>query len=281
MLKMVGGMPINRADLSWMVSSFLSVVGAALIPATGEFHHTPDFSSVVNVLIILDLKYSPHNTSVRMTLEKGKMISLSCSSDGNPVVHNYTWFKISQGKVINLTLEGQTITVPYGFDEEISYYCEATSILGSSQSLPIRIPTECEDPCKWTVGLLTAGIMLSVFLAGIFIFICVRKRKTAKEERVSGTSDIALTPSPHSVKHQGKQNVLITEPQDTTRDTTSEGETPAPQDLSEGPVGGNAGHGNPDNPDDLLYANINISKLPSGDRTVHRSEDMKYTLIGF
>ncbi|XP_078389729.1 B-cell receptor CD22-like isoform X13 [Cetorhinus maximus] len=106
------------------------------VDAEGYTDHT--FTEPVR-LQVLD---SPHNTSVRMTLEKGKMISLSCFSDGNPAVHNFTWFKISQGKVTNLALDGQTITVPYGFEEEISYYCEATSILGSSQALPIRFPTE-------------------------------------------------------------------------------------------------------------------------------------------
>ncbi|XP_078389618.1 myelin-associated glycoprotein-like [Cetorhinus maximus] len=87
--------------------------------------------------------YTDHTFTEPVQLQVlGKMISLSCSSDGNPTVHNFTWFKISQGKVTNLVLAGQTITVSYGFEEEISYYCEATSILGSSQSLPIRIPTE-------------------------------------------------------------------------------------------------------------------------------------------
>ncbi|XP_078389725.1 B-cell receptor CD22-like isoform X9 [Cetorhinus maximus] len=103
---------------------------------------TSILSSSQSLPIRIPTEYSPHNTSVRMTLEKGKMISLSCFSDGNPAVHNFTWFKISQGKVTNLALDGQTITVPYGFEEEISYYCEATSILGSSQALPIRFPTE-------------------------------------------------------------------------------------------------------------------------------------------
>ncbi|XP_078389744.1 uncharacterized protein LOC144671602 [Cetorhinus maximus] len=135
------------------------------------------------------------------------------------------------------------------------------------------------DSTKWTVGLLTAGIMLSVFLAGIFIFICVRKRKTATEERVSETSDIALTSSPLSVKHQGKQNVLITKPRNTARDTTRDVETPAPRDLFEGAVGGDAGHGNPDNPDDLLYANPQVLKVPSGDGSVHMEEETEYAQI--
>ncbi|XP_078389732.1 sialic acid-binding Ig-like lectin 13 isoform X1 [Cetorhinus maximus] len=291
--------PDNHPNLTWSELSTSSVSNitenggevSAVLTFNPSFEHhgqslscTCDYPQtnhrVVNS-VTLSVKYSLRNTSVRMTLENGNMISLSCSSDGNPAAHNFTWFKISQGKVTNLGLAGQTITVPDGFEEEISYYCEATSILGSSQSLPIRIPTECRDSSKWTLGLLTAGIMLSVFLVGIFIFICVRKRKTVTEERVSGTSDIALTPSPLSVKHQGKQNVLITEPRDTARDTTSEGETPAPRDLSEGPVGSDAGHGNPDNPDALLYINVNFSKLPSGDRTVHRSEDTEYAQIRF
>ncbi|XP_041037234.1 uncharacterized protein LOC121274124 [Carcharodon carcharias] len=135
------------------------------------------------------------------------------------------------------------------------------------------------DSSKWTVGLLTAGIMLSVFLAGIFIFICVRKRKTAMEERVSGTSDIALTPSPLSVKHQGKQNVLITEPQSTNRDTTGEGETPAPRGLSEGAVGGDAGRGNTDKPEEFLYANPQVLRMSSGDGSVHREEETEYAQI--
>ncbi|XP_043539179.1 myelin-associated glycoprotein-like [Chiloscyllium plagiosum] len=92
--------------------------------------------------VTLSVKYSPHNTSVRMTTGKGKTVSLICSSDGNPAVHRFNWFKISKGNVTNLTLSGQTITVPYGFEVEISYYCVATNSLGSSQSLPVHIPTE-------------------------------------------------------------------------------------------------------------------------------------------
>ncbi|XP_041037167.1 B-cell receptor CD22-like isoform X4 [Carcharodon carcharias] len=152
--------PDNHPNLTWselLTSSVSNItengdeVSAVLTFNPSFKHHgrtlrcTCDYPQTSHRMVNsvnLSVKYSPRKTSVRMTLEKGKMISLSCSSDGNPAVHNFTWFKISQGKVTNLELAGQTITVPYGFDEEISYYCEATSILGSSQSLPIRIPTE-------------------------------------------------------------------------------------------------------------------------------------------
>ncbi|XP_041037223.1 myelin-associated glycoprotein-like isoform X2 [Carcharodon carcharias] len=152
--------PDNHPNLTWseLLTSSVSTITenggdvSALLTFNPSFKHHgrtlrctcdyPQTSHRVVNSVTLSVKYSPHNTSVSMTLEKGKVISLSCSSDGNPAVHNFTWFKTCQGKVTNLALAGQTITVPYGFEEEISYYCEATSILGSSQSLPIRIPTE-------------------------------------------------------------------------------------------------------------------------------------------
>ncbi|GCB84713.1 hypothetical protein scyTo_0025464, partial [Scyliorhinus torazame] len=77
------------------------------------------------------------------------------------------------------------------------------------------------------------------------------------------------------------QNILLTEPRNTTGDTPGEGVAPAPQDVSERPIGGDAECGNADKPDDLLYASINFSKLPSGDRTVHREEETEYAQISF
>ncbi|XP_072325042.1 myeloid cell surface antigen CD33-like isoform X2 [Scyliorhinus torazame] len=134
---------------------------------------------------------------------------------------------------------------------------------------------------KWTIGLLTAGIILSVFVVGILIFFYVRKGKTLNKERVSETNDFSLSSPPVSVEHQANQNILLTEPRNTTGDTPGEGVAPAPQDVSERPIGGDAECGNADKPDDLLYASINFSKLPSGDRTVHREEETEYAQISF
>ncbi|GCB78116.1 hypothetical protein scyTo_0020069 [Scyliorhinus torazame] len=75
---------------------------------------------------------------------------------------------------------------------------------------------------KWTVGLLTAGIILSVFVVGIVIFFYVRKRKTLNKERVSETTDFSLSSPSVSVEHQANQNILLTEPRNTTGDTPGE-----------------------------------------------------------
>ncbi|XP_078060196.1 uncharacterized protein LOC144485977 [Mustelus asterias] len=81
------------------------------------------------------------------------------------------------------------------------YQCVAENEHGAVEG-SITITVEYRDTSKWRVGLLTAGIILSVFVVGILIFLHVRKRKTAIEERVSETSDITLRPRPVSVTHQ-------------------------------------------------------------------------------
>eukprot|EP00061_Rhincodon_typus_P001077 g13655.t1 len=83
-----------------------------------------------------------------------------------------------------------------------------------------------------------------------------------------------------SISLQGLQeNLVVTDPQNTTRDTTRVGETPATWDVFAGAVGGDAGH--QDRSKDLLYDNIIFLKPPSSDRDVHRGKDTEYAQIKF
>ncbi|XP_048379657.2 myelin-associated glycoprotein-like [Stegostoma tigrinum] len=152
--------PDNRPNLTWsqLLSSSASVITeskgeASTVLTFNPSHrhhgqtvrctsHYPQTNHQVSNSVTLSVKYTPQNTSVSMTTGKGKTVSLNCSSDGNPAVHIFNWFKISQGNVTDLKLLGQTITVPYGLEVEVSYYCVATNSVGSSQSLPVQIPTE-------------------------------------------------------------------------------------------------------------------------------------------
>ncbi|XP_041037176.1 hemicentin-1-like [Carcharodon carcharias] len=277
--------PINRTSSNnelWLVIPHITSRDTGDYQCVAENEH-----GAVEGFITITVEYAPQNLSVNsldmintssINIIEGNSAVIICSVESFPA-SNLTWQHLNVPMNRTSSNNELWLVIPRVTSRDTGdYQCVAENEHGAVEGF-ITITVECRDSSKWTVGLLTAGIMLCVFLAGIFI--CVRKRKTATEERVSGTSDIALTPRSHSVKHQGKQNVLITEPRDTTRDTTSEEESPAPRDLPEGPVGGDAGHGNPDKPDELLCANINFSKLPSGDQTVHRSEDTEYAQIRF
>ncbi|XP_078389619.1 sialic acid-binding Ig-like lectin 8 [Cetorhinus maximus] len=213
-----------------------------------------------------------------ISIIEGNSTVIICSVECFPV-SNLTWRHLNVPMNRTSSNNELWLVIPHVTPRDTGdYQCVAENEHVAVEGF-ITITVERRDSSKWTVGLVTAGSMLSVFLVGIFIFICVIKRKTVTEERDSGTSDVALTPSPLSVKHQGKQNVLITQPRDTTRDTARDGVTPALRDLSEGAVGGESGHWHTDNPDALLYANPLVFRVPSGDGSVHMEVETEYAQI--
>ncbi|KAL6482252.1 hypothetical protein MHYP_G00103320 [Metynnis hypsauchen] len=84
----------------------------------------------------LNVAYPPKNASASISssddLGEGNSINLTCSSDGNPPVKNYTWFK-----------EGGTSPVGSGHSyhplQSGSYYCEAQNEHGSLRSAPVPV----------------------------------------------------------------------------------------------------------------------------------------------
>ncbi|XP_059497404.1 sialic acid-binding Ig-like lectin 10 [Stegostoma tigrinum] len=194
--------------------------------------------------------------------------------NGNQTHRGFVSHQLREGQLV----KGSLILMGHEDEEEVRASCFVQNPHGAA-IFNVYLWVKDRDSNKWTVGLIMAGILFSVFLAGILIFLYVQKRKTATGEAVSNTSDLSLIYSRLSEKHQDPQNIVVTDSQNTTRDTASEGETLAPQDVSEWPVGGDAAHHN--RTEDILYANINFSKLPSSDGVVHRGENTEYALIRF
>ncbi|XP_078093141.1 uncharacterized protein LOC144508706 [Mustelus asterias] len=98
---------------------------------------------------------------------------------------------------------------------------------------------------KWPVGSLTAGIMFSVCVAGILVFVCVRNTIGLS------ASDPFVPSDPGRVFHCPGSSAW------------NESCCHRFQALT---------HRHTDNPDNLLYANINLLNLSSDDGTVHMSE---------
>uniref|UniRef100_A0A3B3RXW7 Ig-like domain-containing protein n=1 Tax=Paramormyrops kingsleyae TaxID=1676925 RepID=A0A3B3RXW7_9TELE len=81
-----------------------------------------------NTNVTLSVQYSPKNTSVLI----GKDGSLTCSSDANPAVNNYTWYKVT-GSEIEVVSYSQSLTCNI---TEVSgqYYCQAQNEHGLQNS---------------------------------------------------------------------------------------------------------------------------------------------------
>ncbi|XP_072326281.1 B-cell receptor CD22-like isoform X3 [Scyliorhinus torazame] len=241
----------------------------------------------------LDVQYKPEISRESECSRKSEGVTCICVANSNPP-GDLTWHlpranisdNQTHGRLVSwwvrdghLVIGSLILTGPQD-EEEVTASCSVRNPHGEAM-FKVYLWVKDRDFSEWTVGLLMAGIILCAFVDGILIFMYVKKRKAATEERDSEASDIALSPSPLTVKNQGKQNRLLTDPRNTTRDTNGEGDTPAPPGHSEDAVGGSAGHGNTDKHDNLLYANIIFMKPPSGDGTVSREEDTEYAQIRF
>ncbi|XP_035272811.1 sialoadhesin-like isoform X3 [Anguilla anguilla] len=93
--------------------------------------------------MILKVRYAPKNTSVSVSpsgsVLEGSSVTLTCSSNANPAVQNYTWYKLN-GTEMNTVGTGQNLT--FNVTESSGteqYYCEAQNEHGKENSTTVRL----------------------------------------------------------------------------------------------------------------------------------------------
>uniref|UniRef100_A0AAY4A057 Ig-like domain-containing protein n=1 Tax=Denticeps clupeoides TaxID=299321 RepID=A0AAY4A057_9TELE len=91
----------------------------------------------------LTVRYSPKNTRVLgdppAEIPEGGSVTLSCSSDANPPVQNYTWFKEN---VTSPVAAGQNYTITYFTSAQVGLYsCQARNEVGvqNSTAVPLTV----------------------------------------------------------------------------------------------------------------------------------------------
>ncbi|XP_031642486.1 B-cell receptor CD22 isoform X2 [Oncorhynchus kisutch] len=87
-------------------------------------------------IILLNVLYPPKNTSVSVSPSssaiEGSSVTLTCSSNANPPVGSYTWYRVNQEQVTEVGSSRMlTIKVPA---DNSQFYCETRNRLGSQNS---------------------------------------------------------------------------------------------------------------------------------------------------
>ncbi|XP_041959585.1 B-cell receptor CD22-like [Alosa sapidissima] len=87
----------------------------------------------------LEVRYSPRMTSASLNLsgdiQEGDSVTLTCSSDANPPVHNYTWYRRKHGSEPAWIGQGQTYSITNISAEHSGlYYCRAENKHGANTS---------------------------------------------------------------------------------------------------------------------------------------------------
>ncbi|KAM9454161.1 B-cell receptor CD22-like [Clarias gariepinus] len=146
---------------------------------SNEVGHQESSSVTLNVL------YPPKNVSVSISpsgeIVEGSSVTLTCSSDANPPVEIYTWFKVNESSAVG---SGQS----YRALQSGQYYCEAQNKHGSERSAAVSVTLHD----SWSVGVY-AGVGICVVLCFCLIITCffVRKKKrtgTTRDQQNAGPS---------------------------------------------------------------------------------------------
>ncbi|XP_063066287.1 B-cell receptor CD22-like [Engraulis encrasicolus] len=133
-----------------------------------------------STLIHLNVLYPPKRTSAFLfhkgDLNEGTSVILSCNSNANPPVENYTWYKkTSASTEVTQTGSGQFNTFTLSPDTVGVYHCEAKNSLGTQDSAAIEV--SASGQVQWqTATLCVLGAIVAVQTLTIVLIHCRRKR---------------------------------------------------------------------------------------------------------
>ncbi|KAF5898365.1 B-cell receptor CD22-like, partial [Clarias magur] len=128
------------------------------------------YSSVVT----LNVLYPPKNVSVSISpsgeiLEDSSVI-LTCSSDANPPVEIYTWFKVNESSAVG---SGQS----YRALQSGQYYCQAQNKHGSDRSAAVSVTFNVHSRFQSRGVYAGVGVVVFLCICLIAAFLFIRKYK--------------------------------------------------------------------------------------------------------
>ncbi|XP_031667408.1 sialoadhesin [Oncorhynchus kisutch] len=141
----------------------------------------------------LTVRYGPKVTSVSVSpsgdIVEGSSVTLTCSSDANPPVDKYTWYKKN---VTSPKASGQSYSITnISSEDRGEYYCEASNIKGTETSIPVHIYVMLNPaavfpwvPVMGVGAVLTAGALL------LTIYCTLKRRYTGESDATTDTQSV-------------------------------------------------------------------------------------------
>ncbi|XP_064815764.1 sialoadhesin-like [Oncorhynchus masou masou] len=137
--------------------------------------------------------YAPRNTSVSVSpsgeIVEGSSVTLTCSSDANPPVDKYTWYKKN---VTSPKASGQSYSITNIISEDRGeYYCEAENKYGRLNSSSVFVDVQYTTALFLWVPVVGVGAALTVGALLLTIYCYMKRRHTG------GSDDTADRQSVH------------------------------------------------------------------------------------
>ncbi|KAF7688291.1 hypothetical protein HF521_014297 [Silurus meridionalis] len=136
--------------------------------------------------------YSPKNTRAVVhpsgDLMEGDLVTLSCSSDANPPVHNYSWFKQRESTDTLLTTSQNYSISDINTNHNGFYYCTAHNQLGRHNSTPVHLNvlgSENNTVLKFSMVGLVVFLAVTLLSGALWMW----KRKSSSANKHSSTAE--------------------------------------------------------------------------------------------
>ncbi|XP_058866599.1 myelin-associated glycoprotein-like [Acipenser ruthenus] len=142
---------VEQQDGTKAVSSVLTFTASHLhhnkdITCTAQYPVESETKSAEEVST-LHVLYSPKNTLVLINpsgeIHEGDHVTLSCSSNANPAVSRYTWFKVKGDNITEKSVEQDLTFTDINPSDSGLYYCEARNEHGAENSTAVQLNVAC------------------------------------------------------------------------------------------------------------------------------------------
>uniref|UniRef100_A0AAY5K6B7 Ig-like domain-containing protein n=1 Tax=Esox lucius TaxID=8010 RepID=A0AAY5K6B7_ESOLU len=170
--------------------------------------------------VYVDVHYGPRNTSVSISpsgeIVEGSSVTLTCSSDANPPVDKYTWYKktVTSPKASRQSYSITTITS----EDSGEYHCEAQNGRGSNISTALMIIVAGKKALvSVVVGITVVVLVLILCLSGFILF--RRHYSTSPSDTTYKTDDGQTDSSP---MYENISDMVMTSTAAQTADTVNQ-----------------------------------------------------------
>ncbi|KAG7504774.1 B-cell receptor CD22-like [Solea senegalensis] len=147
--------------------------------------HKETTSGVINI----NVEYGPKNTTTSagpsMEVDLWSSIIVTCSSDANPPVENYTWFKIHYDDIESVGHKSELYIIGVSNDDNGQYFCRATNKHGSqNSSVTLKVKGYFSHSISISISIAAAAAVtaLLIALAVVTVFRKLNKEGTSAPE---------------------------------------------------------------------------------------------------
>ncbi|XP_061119568.1 B-cell receptor CD22-like isoform X2 [Conger conger] len=154
-------------------------------------HPVEKLPGQAGVLLLVTDSTSQVSVSVSPSGEivEGSSVTLTCSSDANPPVQNYTWFKKNETGVWQAG-SGQSLNFSnFRSWNSGQYYCASQNKHGAQNSTAVTVNIKAGD----RTALVLTVVGIAVALALLAVIVLMGKKRRAQAERERGAETVVLS----------------------------------------------------------------------------------------